>query len=320
MVNRNSDGTEQTRTGTEKTILPDLWHVYAPLDREHTAPSIDTLSAVPEFIEMDGQRLERRDGHPQDGCLDLGVFLGVNVNDEGLPGYYQDAGKTAYVLIPFELTRDEELTVGLGADWWFAAWLDGEELTDTLTTGNGKNPPRASDFQKSIQVRQGKHVLAVRCIGGGVGACLCVSLRHREADRQPQPSPEVVKREWVVASIRFVLITRWLLLIILHYPMLPTAGDLLLVDEGQRLDLVLGAVDGVVAVHQALQGVLLAPAGPDGIALIFLDLVKCGDFPGACRLLADGANYQITVGDIEGAGRCEVADDRLGLELDSVVA
>ena len=96
--------------------------------------------------------------------------------------------------------------------------------------------------------------------------------------------------------------------------------DLLLAGDYHGMDLVLGAFDGMAIAEQTLQDVFLAPAGPDGIALFFLDLVKRGDVPGAYRLLADGADHQVAVGDSESAGCREVADDRLGLELDGVVA
>ena len=86
------------------------------------------------------------------------------------------------------------------------------------------------------------------------------------------------------------------------------------------MGLVLGAFDGMAIAEQTLQDVLLAPAVLDGKALVFVSLVKCGHPVAGCRLVGDGIDHQIAIGDVEGAGIGEMADDGLGLELDRVGA
>ena len=94
------------------------------------------------------------------------------------------AGRTAYVFIPFGLDAGQELTLGLGADWWFQAWLDGRPLMDTLKSGNGAHPPSPADFVKTVSVAKGPHVLAVRFLSGSGSSVLAVAgpdgLRHKQ--------------------------------------------------------------------------------------------------------------------------------------------
>ena len=84
-------------------------------------------------------------------------------------------GRAAYVFIPFQLTRAGRLSFGIGADWWFQAWIDGEPLMDTLESGNGAWPPSAADHMETVALSRGRHVLAVRFISGTGSSMLVVA-------------------------------------------------------------------------------------------------------------------------------------------------
>jgi hypothetical protein len=77
-----------------------------------------------------------------------------------------EAGRTAYVFVPFTATEAGEVTLGFGADWWFAAFLDGRPIADTLDTGNTTWPPNVSNVQVPVELSAGEHVLALRFISG----------------------------------------------------------------------------------------------------------------------------------------------------------
>ena len=69
----------------------------------------------------------------------------------------------------------QDLTFGLGADWWFQAWMDGQPMMDTLKYGNGVWPPSPSDYVKTLRVARGPHVLAVRFLSGSGSSVLAVT-------------------------------------------------------------------------------------------------------------------------------------------------
>ena len=143
--------------------LPKTWTVFGPLNRNHPAPSEDVLRSVPDELEVAGQTLQPKTMTSQDNRLDLVEMLAAS------------AGRTAFVFIPFDLDADQEVTLGLGADWWFESWVDGEPLMDTLEYGNGDWPPSPTDYLKTVQLARGHHVLAIRFLSGSGSSILAVA-------------------------------------------------------------------------------------------------------------------------------------------------
>ena len=143
--------------------LPRQWTVFGPLKRADPAPAAEVLRSVPKELTIAGKTLRRRAMTAKNSRLDLTDLLGASV------------GRTAYVFIPFELDRRQEITFGLGADWWFQSWLDGRPLMDTLKHGNGEWPPSPGDYVKTVRVAKGRHVLAVRFLSGSGSSVLAVA-------------------------------------------------------------------------------------------------------------------------------------------------
>ena len=144
--------------------LPQRWTVFGPFERNDPAASVEDLQSIPDTLTLGGRAVEPRIVTAEEGRLDLATLLGGTAE-----------GKTAYVFIPFRLDAPQELTLGLGADWWFQAWLDGEALMDTLEHGNGAWPPSAADHAKTVRVAEGGHVLTVRFISGSGSSVLAVA-------------------------------------------------------------------------------------------------------------------------------------------------
>ena len=143
--------------------LPKTWTVFGPLNRNDPVPPKDILQSVPDELVIAGKTLEPKTMTSQDNRLDLVEMLGAS------------AGRTAFVFIPFDLDADQEVTLGLGADWWFESWVDGEPLMDTLEYGNGDWPPSPNDYVKIVRLGKGPHVLAIRFLSGSGSSVLAVA-------------------------------------------------------------------------------------------------------------------------------------------------
>lgn len=143
--------------------LPARWRIFGPVARDHTPLSKEQMAVFPESLAIDGQRLIACEAEAM-GRLNLAPYIGGT-----------GAGKTAYVFIPFETDRKLQLQFGFGADWWFAAFLDGAPFLDSLDGGNQSSPVRATDFTKITELEKGRHLLAIRFISGSGGSGLCVA-------------------------------------------------------------------------------------------------------------------------------------------------
>ena len=143
--------------------LPDKWTVFGPLNRSDPVPDTDILRSVPGHLTIGDETLQPTTRTAEDHRLDLVDMLGAS------------AGRTAYVFIPFELDAEQDVTFGLGADWWFESWVDGEPLMDTLEHGNVDWPPGPTDYLRTLRLGKGSHVLAVRFLSGSGSSLLAVA-------------------------------------------------------------------------------------------------------------------------------------------------
>ena len=143
--------------------LPSQWTVFGPLNRSDGVPGTDVLRSAPAQLTIGDMTLQPKTRTVENHRLDLADMLGAS------------AGRTAYVFIPFELDADQEVTLGLGADWWFESWIDGEALMDTLEHGNVDWPPSPGDYLKTVRLAKGSHVLAIRFLSGSGSSLLAVA-------------------------------------------------------------------------------------------------------------------------------------------------
>lgn len=135
---------------------PTEWTVLAPFERSHGRPSTERLKAVPTSMTLGGHTAKAETVQPEARTtFDFAKLWGE-----------PNANKVAYVFLEFTSPEDQPVHIGMGADWWLQAWLDGEPLYDTLEAGNEKWPPSISNHIVTKQVTPGAHVLVVRFISG----------------------------------------------------------------------------------------------------------------------------------------------------------
>ena len=143
--------------------FPDQWTVFAPLDRRDGVLPVEVLKTIPETIALGERRLKAQTVNAAGGKYDFTPYFGV-VREE----------KVAYVFLELPSPAAQDVTLGMGADWWMQAWVNGKLVMDTTATGNGKWPPSINDYRAAVSLRKGRNVLAVRFISGSGSSVLAL--------------------------------------------------------------------------------------------------------------------------------------------------
>lgn len=139
------------------------WTVFGPLSDIDPLPEAAVLAVCPEQLRVGSRVLPRIAATPTDGVLDLGALLKVAA-----------VRSTAWVYLTVTAPASGSYVIGLGADWWLEAYVDGRLVLDTLRGGNGTSTTSAHDHPCEVELSAGPHVLAVRVLAGSAGMILAV--------------------------------------------------------------------------------------------------------------------------------------------------
>ncbi len=211
------------------------WTVFGPFFRDDAPLEASKLAACPETLTVGGKRLK-----PQavtanaNGLANLAPALGGVME-----------GRSAYVFIPLSAPKTGEYQLGLGADWWLEAWVDGKKIGDTLAVGNGSHPVTRSDNSFRVALEEGQHWLCVRFISGSGGSSLAVGFPDFTAEQRQsfQKARQLGITEGVTRPLKIVFLgagSAFLQTLFADILCIPGAdrGELALVDvDTVRLDL-----------------------------------------------------------------------------------
>lgn len=160
---------------------PTEWTVFLPLERTDPVLPKEVLSSLPERIQVSGRMIPARRVKPEQGTrLDFAPLFGGTKVDN-----------TAYAFLVLESRKEQQTTIGLGADWWLQAWLNGEPILDTEPDGNVSWPPSIQDFQVGVTLRPGRNILAVRFVSGKGSSVLALG-GSEQLRALPRGLPQVV--------------------------------------------------------------------------------------------------------------------------------
>ncbi|MFC1453967.1 hypothetical protein ACFLQL_02170 [Verrucomicrobiota bacterium] len=136
---------------------PEEWVVFAPFTRDDPALTVDQLTGIPDQIpKPDGEIVKpRRMNVPRGERLDL-----KDCFEE------QRIGNVAWIFTTLHSDTAQTATIGMGADWWFTAWLNGKEILATPEAGNPAWPPSPNDLTADVPLQAGDNILAVRVVTG----------------------------------------------------------------------------------------------------------------------------------------------------------
>ena len=82
----------------------------------------------------------------------------------------------------FDAPRDGVMIMGIGADWWCEAVLNGKVVFSTMKSGNYFYPASARNYIVPVAVRAGKNRLVIHSRGGTVGWYQCIKFFAPDAE------------------------------------------------------------------------------------------------------------------------------------------
>jgi hypothetical protein len=164
-VEKNSFLNSSDTGGRRKDAIswPTRWQVFHSCKRDDPVPSPEMIATIPSRLVIAGRELTSTSVEVSDHVLDLALLFG-GVKRE----------RVAYVFVPFEVPRERELLLGMGADYWMEARVDGRTVLDTTRTGNAGGPLSIYNQLVKVPLKKGSHVLAVRFISGAHSSLLAL--------------------------------------------------------------------------------------------------------------------------------------------------
>lgn len=144
--------------------MPEEWTVFPVVDViDRDNPDFKTLKSIPDSIKVSGETVTGKKVKVRGNSRDLKDVFG-----------HVQMGNTAYVFIPLNSKTEQTVTLGLGADWWLQAWVNGKEIINTLETGNIDWPPDITNFTRNVPLDKGANILTVKFISGTGSSVLAV--------------------------------------------------------------------------------------------------------------------------------------------------
>ena len=136
--------------GTTETF----WRRIVNGARSSVHVPMEEMDRIPEWLELEGKKLDRRDAVLVDGELNLSDLFGGH-----------ELGQQAILFAELVLDTETEVAFGAGSEYWMRWWLDGEKVLDTFKLGNGR-PVGPTDHCFRRTLKAGTHLLGVQLIAG----------------------------------------------------------------------------------------------------------------------------------------------------------
>ncbi len=185
---------------------PTTWTVFGPFTREEPVPSNDILAAIPKTLTISGRTIQPKHAALENSRIDLVSLFDPKSHSFLYTKSSSTVGRTAYLFAEIEVPRAGQLLIGAGADWWMQWFLDGICVYDTINpdshghAGNGAGMFGINNHAFTVDLDPGKHVLAVRVMGGSQGWLLCSGCG--QAVRDAQTNALQIERDYALATFR----------------------------------------------------------------------------------------------------------------------
>jgi len=129
-------------------LFPMHWQVFIDINKDLQSPLLE----LPQ--SLDGKTA-------QSFSLDSGQI--------SFKGLFEPAkvGNCAWLYAELEAPFACDYSIGAGADYFMKLHVNGETIIDTLDSGNADFPPHFSNYVKTVRLRQGKNIFAVKFLTGG---------------------------------------------------------------------------------------------------------------------------------------------------------
>lgn len=156
-ISAHSESEESDIAGSAP--FPREWLLFAPVD-----PALAVATdVIPEAIN--GVKGDR-------------TLLAGSRNELEFSKYFpgRKIRNTGWAFAEMTAPGAEQHTIGVGADYFFALYVNGKEVLSTLEKGNAAgNPPHFNNYTVTVPLKKGKNILAVKFqSGSGKKMTLCI--------------------------------------------------------------------------------------------------------------------------------------------------
>jgi len=140
--------------------FPRNWRVFAPVPADLKAP----VDAIPETLA---------------GIA--GKDVPLNNNRIAFSSFFKERKlrNTAWLYGVIGSSAAADYTIGAGADYFMAVYVNGELAIDTLKSGDGADEPHFSGHTATIRLKEGENIVAIQ-FQSGTGANPVISLGGAE--------------------------------------------------------------------------------------------------------------------------------------------
>ncbi|MCQ2404071.1 MAG: beta-galactosidase [Lentisphaeria bacterium] len=146
-------------------FFPKEWKIFVGVSQNYV-PTTEELSVIPEAL--DGKAAVTK---PYTAEMDFAPLFGGVAE-----------GNTAWLYGELNAAEAQEYPMGIGADWWCAVYLNGQEAFSTLKSGNELHPPQMNDHRFTLSLQKGKNIIAVKFVSGSGSSVLCMGGRRELAN------------------------------------------------------------------------------------------------------------------------------------------
>ena len=162
-------------------VFSPTWTIFGPLSERDGIPSPAVLGKIPSELRLVDRTLPAHSSVFGEGRLNLGALFGA-----------QPMRTAAWVFCTVTADATGPRVLGFGADWWFEAFLDGQPLSNNMSSGGGHASPRAGlGLQRACQARamlEGRDYVIPDDVQALAGPCLA----HRVAGRAGSPTEPII--------------------------------------------------------------------------------------------------------------------------------
>jgi len=143
-------------------VFPGQWTVFGPVEGVDIPVLPEVLRSLPGALTIEGKRFAPQQVTPVRNQYDFKPLYGA-------PPYKKP--RSVLVCAPLRSAEDQKVTLGVGADWFYRVYVNGEIVLDLMDEGNCKGPPAINNHRIDAWLRQGDNIVVVHLVNGA-GGCL----------------------------------------------------------------------------------------------------------------------------------------------------
>ena len=137
--------------------FPQTWTVFGPVEGVDIRIAPENFTSLPCQLTAGAQILAARPITTTRHQYDFKPLYGE-------PPYKKP--RSVFIFVPLRSDTEQDVTLGVGADWFYRVLVNGELVLDLMDEGNGKGRPAINNHRIDTRLRRGDNLLVVHLVNG----------------------------------------------------------------------------------------------------------------------------------------------------------